>query len=387
VATEILLIAGEASADMHAAALVDQLRMRRPDLHFFGVGGPKLRARGMEVVAPAEALNVVGGSDWKDRWREVLRVFSNVKKQAGSRNVAAAILLDLPDFNLKLAKFLHSRNIPVLYYISPQVWAWRKYRIRKIKKFVDKMLVVFPFEKLFYEKHGVAVDFVGHPILEDLQPRLEYRHQDEVQLAPRVALLPGSRPSEIRHHAELLKETVKQVRRAHPGAIFKVPLAPTVDEAWARSFFSDAPDLELVTEDSRTVLTWADVALVASGTATLETALLGTPFALFYRVSRSSTFIIKYVLRYKNFFGMPNLLHGQEVVREFLHDRATPAALAAECNRMIEAFSYRQTIADKLTQCRDLLGRPGASARVAALVLKAIDNRRTSGFDLLPAYT
>lgn len=386
-ANEILLVAGEASADMHAAALVDHLRSRNSSLHFFGVGGPRLRSRGMEVVAPAEALNVVGGSDWKDRWREVLGAFRSVKKAAGSRKVAAAILMDLPDFNLKLAKFLHSRGIPVLYYISPQVWAWRKYRVRTIKKYVTKMIVVFPFEKAFYEKHGVEVDFVGHPLLENLDARWSYRSDDEIRANPRVALLPGSRPSELRHHAKLLIEAAEQVRRIHPTVEFRIPLAPTVDNAVSRALFEKAPLIQVSTEDSRDVLTWADVALVASGTATLETAILGTPFALFYKMSRSTTFIANYVFRYKGFFGMPNLLHGAEVVREFLLDRATPDALAAECNRLIEEPTYRRAMVEKLVQCRDLLGRPGASSRVASLVLQTVDGRSGSGLDLLPAYT
>lgn len=386
-ATEILLVAGEASADMHAAALVDQLRARNPSLKFFGVGGPRLRERSMEIIAPAEALNVVGGSDWKDRWREVFGAFRNVKQAAASRNVAAAVLMDLPDFNLKLAKFLNQKGIPVLYYISPQVWAWRQYRIRKIRKYVSKMLVVFPFEKAFYEKHGISVDFVGHPLLESLDARRSYRTQDEIRENPRVALLPGSRPSEIRHHAELLKQTAARVLSTHPTTVFKIPLAPTVDAAWVRSVFADTPSIEVSSEDSRDVLKWADAALVASGTATLETAILGTPFALFYIMSRSSAFVVKYLVRYRNFFGMPNLLHGSEVVREFLHERATPEALAAECNRMIEEAPYRQAMAEKLVQCRELLGRPGASGRVATQVLQVIEGRSVSGLDLLPAYT
>ena len=386
-ATEILLVAGEASADLHAAALVDHLRTRAGDLHFFGVGGPRLRELGMETVARAESLNVVGGADWKDKWREVLRAFRDVKKSATERKATVAILMDLPDFNLKLAKFLHRRGIPVIYYISPQVWAWRRYRIRKIKKYVDKMLVVFPFEKAFYERHGVNVDFVGHPLLDDVQPRWAYRPQTEVRENPRIALLPGSRPSEVRHHSELLKATVAQVLQTHPTTKFILPVAPTLDLEQVRQVFSDCAAIEVTPEDSREVLKSVDAALVASGTATLETAIVGTPFALFYIMSRSSAFVVKYVARYRNFFGMPNLLHNAEVVREFTQERATPIALAAECNRLIEDESYRQAMAEKLIQCRDLLGRPGASNRAASHILSYFDGRSTPSLDFLPAYT
>lgn len=386
-AAEILIVAGEASSDLHASALVQALKERESGLHFWGIGGAGLKQQGVELVAGAENLNVVGGMDWQEKWSSVWKTYKDMKKAISTRRPRAAILLDLPDFNLQLAKHLHREGVPVIYYISPQVWAWRSYRVKKIQRYVDQMLVVFPFEKSFYEQRGVSVEFVGHPLLDTLLPRAQYRTQEEILKNPRVALLPGSRTSEVRYHAELLKNTALKVLSKHPEAVFKIPIASTLNKDWVRNYFKDAPFIELVEGDSHAVLTWSDVSIVSSGTATLETAVLGTPFCLFYVMSASSAFFTKHLIRYRGYFGMPNLLHGAEVVREFIQNRATPEALAAECSRLIEDSAYRQAVVESLTQCRSLLGRPGATQRVATQVLKFLKQRSDESLDLLPAYT
>ena len=386
---KLFLVAGEASADIHAAALLRELLIQDPSLHCYGVGGEALAREGMELVVDARSLNVVGISDWFDKVGEVVGSYRKLCRLIKERRPDCAVLLDLPDFNLRMAKKLKALGVPVVYYISPQVWAWRKYRLKTIQKYVDRMLVVFPFEKEFYLKNGVDVCFVGHPLLESLHRRAGYRSQSEILSGPRVALLPGSRPSELRFHAPLLSRTVEILRARFPGAEFKVPVASTLSlEAVQKALPADG--IGLVQGQSREVLEWSDVALVASGTATLETALIGTPFCLFYRTSPSSAWIYHHIARYRGFIGMPNLLHGREVVREFFQEKALPETLAAECIRLVEEEPYRTQQAERLLECRDRLGQPGASARVAKQLFSLLGNRsKTTGltFDSAPAHT
>lgn len=385
-AVDILIVAGEASADLHGAHLVQALKRLCPDARFFGVGGKKLSSLGVEVCVPAERLNVVGGADWFDKIVDVLKAYRELKKEVARRQPAIAILLDLPDFNLRLARYLKRLGIPVAYYISPQVWAWRRYRTRTIRRTVDRMLVVFPFEKAFYEKQQIQTEFVGHPLLDHIVPRTVYRPQGEVVSAPRVALLPGSRTSELRNHASVLNGLATLLRAQYPGIEIRIPVASTLDEKVLREFFPD-PRLQIVSGDSRQTIVWADIAAVASGTATLETAVLGTPFCLFYKMSQSTVWVIRYLIRYRRFFGMPNLLHGREVVREFLHEQATATGLFRECRQMIENEAYRRQITVEVSACRTLLGNPGASERAAHIIFKMLPSRPPfeASFVLAPA--
>ncbi len=379
-----MIVAGEASADLHGADLLKALREQLPFARFFGVGGRALAAEGLEVIVPADALNVVGVADWWDRAPAVLGAYRRVKKEALRRRPDAAVLLDLPDFNLRLSKHLKRAGIPVIYYISPQIWAWRKYRVRSIQKNIDKMLVVFPFEKAFYDAHGVNAEFVGHPLLDQVQTRSTYREAEQIKRAPRIALLPGSRPSELRHHAELIRDVARRLWDRYPQGTLRIPVASTLTAGQVRSFFPD-PRIAVVEGDSRETLHWADIALVASGTATLETAMIGTPFALFYRLSPSTAWVVRHLIRYKRFFGMPNLLHGKEVAREFLHDAATPEALCQEAIRLIEEAPYRERVTRDLRECRARLGEGGASARAAQSVLRILKSQPARGGAFVPA--
>lgn len=388
----ILFVAGEASADRHGASLLRELKRQQPDLRCFGVGGSELEAEGMEIVVPAKSLNVVGIADWRDRWREVLGAFRTIRNEAARRRPDIAVLMDLPDFNLKLSRKLKALGVPVVYYISPQVWAWRSYRVRQIRRYIDKMLVVFPFEKAFYQERGVNVDFVGHPVLEQVYRRERYRPQVEIGQAPRLAILPGSRPSELRYHAQTVRNTVRAFLSKYPGAEVRIPVAPTLTRAELEEQIQlTGEEVRYCEGPSADTVAWADLALVASGTATLETSIIGTPFVLFYQVSRSSALLLKYFIQYRGFFGIPNLLHGREVVREFLQEQASPEALMGELTRLVDEPRYRTDMVNALLDCRDLLGRPGASHRAAVQVLKTLKNRNDEpalrSLQLSPAYT
>lgn len=369
---DVLIVAGEASADLHGAALLKELRKIHPDLRCFGVGGKQLAEAGMEILVPADSLNVVGLTDWWEKIREVWRDYRLLLREAKRRGPHCAILLDLPDFNLLLAGKLKKMGVPIAYYISPQVWAWRKYRVKKIRTCVEQMLVLFPFEKKFYEKNNVPCTFVGHPLIESLQPRKLLRNLDTILSGPRIALLPGSRLSEVKYHTPILSKLCEKLSLKYPNAVFRVPVASTLSKDLVQSHFSNS-NVEIEEGSAREVLAWADVAVVASGTATLETALIGTPLCLLYRLSKSSEFFCRYILRYRGFLGMPNLLLGKEVVREFFQEKATPENLYKECIRLLEDSDYRSNHHQALLQIRAQLGDVGASARAAREINKVLE--------------
>ncbi|NBX81606.1 lipid-A-disaccharide synthase [bacterium] len=371
--TKVLIIAGEASSDNAAAGLLRELKSLIPDGHFYGVGGKKLAAEGLEQLLSAESLNVVGITDWWDKAKDVLVSYRKVLKAIDQRKPDIAILLDLPDFNLRVAKKLKKAGVPVVYYLSPQVWAWRKNRVQQIKERVDAMLVVFPFEKEIYEKAGVPVEFVGHPLVDALQPRKRYRDQAVIQKAPRIALLPGSRKSEVRYHGPILKELSVLIKKNYSEAQIRVPVASTLSRDWVMSRVGLSR--EELAEDSWEVLHWADIAVVASGTATLETALIGTPFCLFYKVSQASAWIFKNVVKYKGFIGMPNILLGRQVVKECFQENATAAKIFSELKYLINSGPSRLQMVSALLSCRQLLGEKGTHRRAAQMVLNTLNRR------------
>jgi len=385
----IFMIAGEASADLHGASLAREFKELYPRTSFFGVGGDRLRRENMEILYDSSRLNVVGLTELGNRLFDIWKTYRSLLRTIDERKPQLAILLDLPDFNLMMAKQLKRRGIPVVYYISPQVWAWRTYRVNKIRKFVDRMLVLFPFEEEFYRRHSVQAEFVGHPLLDSVSPRRESRSQSEVVERPRIALLPGSRNNELHYHGDLLRETVAKVRQRFPHAEFRVPVASTLTVEKVRSAIPDS-QIQFETGNSYGVLEWADVALVASGTATLETALIGTPFCLFYRVSALNAFLFNLLSGYRGPIGMPNLLLDKPFVSEFYQQKATSDALAQECIRLVEDGNYRENLALQLRLCRERLGQTGASHRAARSVFDFLGTQSLlpgGNFATLPAHT
>lgn len=372
------MVAGEASADTHGAALIRELQPLVP-ISLWGVGGKNLRSVGMDVVVSNDKLNVVGTTDWLGKAGTIVRSFRTIVKKIKQTPPDLAILIDLPDFNLRLARRLHRMGVPVVYYISPQVWAWRRYRVKQIRRYVDKMLVVFPFEKQFYQQSGVGVSFVGHPLTETIQWNPSHRDQPFIETAPRIGLLPGSRPSEVHYHGPLLKEVMKQFRHWFPMAEFRVPLAPTLERSDLTPYFEES---EITTESALDVYRWADAALIASGTATLEASLVGVPTCLFYKVSRMTAWIIKYLVRYKNFVGMPNLLAKKEVIREFLQTNATVENLSGELRKLVVDEAYREHMISELAKIRGVLGEDEASRNAAREVAGILlGGNHGSGFE------
>ena len=363
----VFVIAGEASGDLHAAHLIQELKRRDPSLTFFGVGGPLCRQAGMEVVIDADSLSVVGLFEVVRQADELLTAYRRVRKLLERRKPDLALLLDLPDFNLKMAAHLKRMNVPVVYYISPQVWAWRKGRVHAIKELVDKMLVIYPFEKEFYRQHGVDAEYVGNPLACTVAPRFHYRTQAEISLAPRIAVLPGSRRGEIRLHKDLLVDFSKQIKARYPGAELRVPSARSLpDGLVAEALFDSEMSVEPV--EPQSVLAWADVALVASGTATLETGLIGTPFCLFYRLGTLTAGLGNWLGIFKRHIGLVNILLNENLVDERRMQNATVENCVSSICALIESEALRAKQIDGFRRIRTLLGNRPASSGAASAV-------------------
>lgn len=362
----VFIVAGESSADQYGAQLLRHLKLLDNNIAAIGIGGKALALEGMEILVRDSALNVFGTFDWWDRAGSVLRSYRTARKFVRTTPIDCAVLIDLPDFNLRLAKHLKAARVPIVYYVSPQVWAWRRNRLHSMKQLVDKMLVIFPFEEKIYRDRGIPVEFVGHPMLDWIVPKETDRDIQAILQGPRIACLPGSRKSEVKYHLPILIEVIEKIKLIHPSAQFRIPVASSLDEQWVQTQLP--PNLKAEATAASEILKWADAALVASGTATLETALIQTPFALFYRVNRISAWIFRKFLRYKGFIGIPNLLSQREIVKEFFQEAASQENLTQEINHLLSDPTYRTAVIDQLKTCRQLLGTPGVGERAARAV-------------------
>lgn len=388
--TDLLVVAGEASGDLHGARLLSELLQRRPDVRAWGLGGDELRSAGLETVADAAEISVVGIVEVLKILRRAREIFDQLLDEVARRGTKTAVLIDFPDFNLRLAKALHARGVRVVYYVSPQVWAWRKGRVKQIARTVDRMLVLFPFEVDFYRRHGVDVDHVGHPLVEEV-PTLDQAWQSvpagELPSPVRIALLPGSRPSEVRVLLPRLLEAARQLAatRSVEVALIEAPSLPKslVDELVAPS---ELPLVRLRTERHRAVAD-AHLALCASGTATLEVGLLGTPLVVVYRVSPWS-YLLGRLLVDLPAISLVNLVLGTPAVPELLQGDAAPGHIAATAATLLDDREAIDRMRASLAGLRVRLGDTGASARAAALVAEALPaatDRPVRAADEVPA--
>ncbi len=375
-AEEILIVAGEASADLHASRVLEELRALRPEVKAFGVGGPRLRAAGLEALAPAEDISVMGIAEVLPRLPRILGILRALRLAAAERRPRAALLVDLPDFNIRLAAKLKKLGIPVIYYVSPTIWAWRPKRARKIAKVVDRMLCILPFEERFYEGTGVSARFVGHPLADRLPPSSPERYREELGLAPArttVALVPGSRPSELRRMFPAMLAAAELIRGTRPDAQFVVPVAPTLSREQLEPYLAGHRTIEVKLVDGHTeeVVGASDAALVKSGTSTLETALMLRPMVVVYRLSWLSYLVGRLLVRIAH-FALVNILAGRGLVPELLQRDASPERMAAEIERLLGDRGARDAQLQGLREVRDSLGQPGAARRVAEEVARAM---------------
>jgi lipid-A-disaccharide synthase len=366
---EILIVAGEASADLHAARVLIELRKLRPGLRAFGVGGPALRAAGLETLHPAEEISVMGLFEVLPRLPRILSILGGLTRAAEARRPRAALLVDLPDFNLRLAARLKKLGVKVVYYISPTIWAWRKGRATTIARVVDRMLCILPFELEAYRGTGVQARFVGHPFAERPLPAAPRAYRDALGLPPdrtTIALVPGSRPGEIARLLPPMLEAAERLRASHPDAQFVLPVATTLDRALLAPYLAAHPGLDVTLVDGRTeeVVGASDGALVKSGTSALEAGLMHRPMVVTYRVAWLTYVIGKLLVKVAH-YSLVNLLVGREVVRELIQGAATGQRLAAELERVMAPGPAREAQLAGLLEVRATLGEPGAPERVA----------------------
>ncbi len=351
------MVAGEASGDLLAAHLIAALRRQIPGAHFYGIGGPKMQAQGFHALWSAEKLAVRGYAEVLRHYREITSIRRQLKRRLLAAPPHVFIGVDAPDFNLDLERRLKRAGVPAIHYVSPSIWAWRGGRIERIGQSVSHMLAMFPFEPPLYTRRGIPVSYVGHP-LADVIPmevdRVAARDRLELRGDTRVyALLPGSRQSELQYMADIFIETAKIIHRDQPESQFLVPLASRetrqlFEQAIHRTQAQELP-ISILFGHAQDALAAADIALVASGTATLEAALYKTPMVIAYRMSPWSWRLMRR-MRYQPWVGLPNILAGRFVVPEFLQDEATPANLAQAlsnivadrelCRRMRAVFAH-----------------------------------------------
>jgi lipid-A-disaccharide synthase len=376
VGEELLIVAGEASADLHAARVLAALRRDHPGLTAFGVGGPALRAAGLEVVAPAEEISVMGLAEVLPRLPRILGILWALPREAERRRPRVALLVDLPDFNLRLAAKLKRQGVKVVYYISPTIWAWRRGRVKKIARVVDRMLCILPFEPKAYEGTGVLARFVGHPFAERPLPASPATYRQALGLAAgrtTIALLPGSRRGEIARLLPPMLDAAERVRARHPDAQFVVPLAPTLDRSLLQHHLAAHPGLEVRLIEGRAdeAVGASDAALVKSGTATLEAGLMQRPMVVVYKLSWLSYQIGRLLVRVA-FFSLVNLLVGRQVVPELLQGEVNGEELARRLEALLVDGAERTAQLEGLRQVRATLGEPGAPERVAHEVAEVL---------------
>jgi lipid-A-disaccharide synthase len=370
-ARKVMIVAGEASGDLHGGNLVRAMRQIDPGLSFYGVGGMRMKAAGVELLANAADMAVVGLTEVVFKLGTNLRVMHRLKASFKKERPDLVILIDYPDFNLPLARSARRLGVKVFYYISPQVWAWRKDRIDTIRTSVDRMAVILPFEENFYREAGVDVTFVGHPLLDEVKKKYarpealrRFGLKDE---AITVGLLPGSRRSEV---ARLLPEMLGACRilaeKLSPLQ-FILPLAGTLDPGFVRDILSQFPvKVNIIPDEIYDVIAVSDAAIVASGTATLETALLEIPMVVVYKVSAASYAVGRRFIRVKH-ISLVNIIAGRTVVPELIQDEANPERIAAEVRELIVRREKAREMKTALAEIRGKLGTPGASQRTARI--------------------
>ena len=376
----ILISAGEASGEFYGAELIHALRRRissnpsDTSIEFFGVGGERMRDAGCELLVDASEIAEVGIVEVVKHIPTIYKRFRQVVREAERRRPDAAVLIDFPDFNLRLARELHRRGVPVIYYVSPQLWAWKQRRIERVRKYVDQMLVIFPFEEKFYRERGIAAEFVGHPLADLPQPAVTREaFAAEYNINPLrqwIALLPGSRRGEV---ARIFPVLLRAAQLLGPDYVYTIPVASTLDAGWMESFLRDysGPPITL-TRDARATLLHARAAAVCSGTSTLEAALIGTPFAMVYGVAPLTWELGRRLVKVDR-FAIVNLIAERDVVPELVQTNFRPLKVCEELRRIIPDGEPRSAMLEGFREVRRRLEpcekNRGASDRAARIVL------------------
>lgn len=382
--SNVMILAGEASGDLHGARLVSAMQKIRPELSFFGMGGRELKGVGVDVLFDSKKIAVVGIAEIITHLPDLLAARKILRSAIAQKNPALVILIDFPDFNLMLAKYAKNLGIPVFYYITPQVWAWRSGRVKTIAARVDRIGVILPFEEQFFRDRGLEARYVGHPLLDSVKKNMKpgaFRRQHKIDSGKLcIGLLPGSRKKEISRLLPVLLQSATLLQKRHSGnkeMVFVIPLASTISEEDLRhnglDEYGKELDIRLIRENRHDMMASCDAAVVVSGTVTLEMALLDTPMIVIYKVS-GFTYRVGRMLVNKDLkgFSLVNLIANREVVPELLQDEVNPERIASELASLLFDAERRSIMLEGLREVRQRMGGAGASKKAAKLALEIL---------------
>jgi lipid-A-disaccharide synthase len=371
----IFIAAGENSGDKYGASLVGQFKKLHPSYSFFGIGGKNMAAEGVELLYSVEDLGVVGGFEVISHLPRLKKIFDHVRGEVRRRKPVASVLIDSPDFNLRLAKKMKKMSIPVLYYVSPTVWAWRKKRLKTIKKTVKKMMLIFPFEEKIYEQAGIPAVYVGHPLLEKIRALLSRQEfLEKYSLNPDkklIAVLPGSRKSELNYHMEVLPDALNHLQKEH-DAQFVLLFAENLDRDLLSAYLPLLPqELKVLVADHYEAISASDLVLSSCGTANLETALLETPLIVFYRISPLSYSLGRWLVKIDD-FSIVNILAGERIIPELIQKDFTAENILKEANGIFDSDRARAKMIGHFKRIKKILGKKVASQNAALELQKLI---------------
>jgi lipid-A-disaccharide synthase len=384
--TKLMIIAGETSGDLHGGELLRELKALEPGLEAFGIGGERMKAEGMELMYHVRELSFMGFAEVLGHLPFIRSVMRKLEDLLFRRRPDAVVLIDYPGFNLRFARKAHRAGIPVIYYISPQVWAWGRGRVRTIRRVVDKMLCILPFEPDFYRQYGVEAVYVGNPLLDTARPDLSrqefYARCGFPASAPVLGLLPGSRSQEIERILPVMLQAAGMLKGQNPELQFALALAPHVDrDSITEKIENYGLDVKLVENAPYDVMAHSQVALVTSGTATLETAIIGTPMCILYKTSWFSYLIGRLLVQVK-FIGLVNLVAGKKIIPEFIQHEARPGAIFLMAQVLMAKGRPRQAVKAELARIPQILGEPGAAKRAAGEILQCLKEQNRNQSDV-----
>jgi len=379
---KLMAVAGEKSGDLHASRIIKSLKELSPSIEIFGVGGERMAQSGAEILIDITGLAVTGFTEVLKSYFKFRRLFHFLIETARQRKPDAVLLVDYPGFNLKLAAALKPLGIKVIYFVSPQIWAWGRNRIRKMRKFIDQMIVVFDFEVPLYERAGINVTFVGHPLADALAPTMsrdEFRRKIGIpDSAKVVAILPGSRLNEVSRHVPVMGKAAELIYRRVSGAQFLLPAASQELAGECQRLLEkhrvSAP-IRILNDSVYDAISASDAAIVSSGTATLETGCLGVPLVVIYKVSPLTYLIARRLVTISN-IGLINIVAGKTIAPEFIQNRARPEQIADQIVEFLTDPSLRKGVSRELPDVKAKLGPPGAPQRAAQVILNAIRQGR-----------
>lgn len=376
----VVIVAGEASGDLHASNLARELLKLDPEINISGMGGYNMRRAGVDILIDASDLAVVGLVEVLANYRKIKAALNKLKKTITESPPDLLVLVDYQEFNQKLAAYAKSIGIKVLFYIGPQVWAWRPNRVYKMGRIVDQMAVIFPFEVELYETANVPVEFTGHPLVDEVAPDKsteEARELLELDQLQTVGLFPGSRKAEIKRILPVMLEAADHLLQKNPELQFVLPLAQSLDDEILFPYLDKLFGLNVRVINGRTydVMQACDAIITASGTATLEIALMGIPMAIVYKISPLSYFILKHMVSIDR-IGLVNIVAGKDIAKEFLQRTAKPEKIADEIMRILSDTDYNKTIREQLSGIRNKLGDRSGSVHIAQLAYDMLNNKK-----------